>query len=133
MQRLDASIVNMKYERKIPIDLECGVTIYQLMVGGKWKPYLVNCINTGLRRPSEFLRVIPGATKRVLAQQLNEMEQMGLVTKRLYPETPPRAEYELTATGQSLIPIIRMMDEWGLKHSCLFNEMGRYVGGGEGG
>lgn len=50
----------MKYERKIPIDLDCGVTIYQIMVGGKWKPYLINCMNRGLRRPSEFLRVIPG-------------------------------------------------------------------------
>lgn len=123
-------ITNMKYERKIPIDLTCGVTIYQLMVGGKWKPYLINCINQGLKRPSEFLKVIPGATKRVLAQQLNEMEQMGLVTKKLYPETPPRAEYELTETGTSLIQLIRMMDEWDLKHSCLFNEKGQYIGKG---
>lgn len=118
----------MKYERKIPIDLDCGVTIYQLMVGGKWKPYLINCMNRGFRRPSEFLRIIPGATKRVLAQQLNEMEEMGLVTKTLYAENPPRAEYELTETGISLLPVIRMMDEWGLKHSHLFNEMGQYIG-----
>ncbi len=123
----------MKYERKIPIDLDCGVTIYQIMVGGKWKPYLINCMNRGLKRPSELLRAIHGATKRVLAQQLNEMEQMGLVTKRLYPEMPPRAEYELTETGRSLIPIIRLMDEWGLKHSCLFNEKGQYVGQNHGG
>lgn len=118
----------MKYERKIPIDLDCGVTIYQLMVGGKWKPYLINCMNRGLHRPSEFLRVIPGSTKRVLAQQLAEMERMGLVTKTLYAETPPRAEYELTETGRSLISVIRMMDEWGLSHSQLFNEMGQYIG-----
>ena len=118
----------MKYEKKIPIDRECGVVIYQLMAGGKWKPYLINCMNRGFRRPSEFLRVIPAATKRVLAQQLNEMEQMGLVTKTLHAETPPRAEYELTVTGASLIPIIRMMDEWGLRYNHLFDEMGQYVG-----
>lgn len=118
----------MKYEKKIPIDLDCGVVIYQLMAGGKWKPYLINCMNRGIRRPSEFLRAIPGATKRVLAQQLKEMEQMGLATKTLYAETPPRAEYELTETGISLLPIIRMMDEWGLRQSHLFNEMGQYVG-----
>ena len=118
----------MKYIRKIPVDLECGVSIYQIMAGGKWKPYLINCMNRGLRRPSELLRAIPGISKRVLMQQLREMEQMGLLSKRLYPETPPRAEYELTGTGISLIPLIRMMDEWGLKHSGLFDAKGNYVG-----
>lgn len=81
-------------------------------------------------------RTAQGYTRRYekgIGQQLNEMEQMGLVTKRLYPETPPRAEYELTETGRALIPIIRLMDEWGLKHSCLFNEKGQYVGQNHGG
>ena len=118
----------MKYEKKIPIDRECGVVIYQLMAGGKWKPDLINCMSRGIHRPSEFLRAIPGATKRVLAQQLKEMEQMGLVNKTLYAETPPRAEYELTEAGVSLIPIIRMMDEWGLRHNHLFDGMGQYIG-----
>lgn len=117
---------DMKYERKIPIDLGCGVSIYQIMAGGKWKPYLINCMNRGLRRPSQFLRVIPWATKRVLAQQLSEMERMGIVLKTVYPETPPRTEYELSEIGLSIIPIIKMMDEWGLKHNGLFDEMGKY-------
>ena len=117
---------DMKYERKIPIDLGCGVSIYQIMAGGKWKPYLINCMNRGLRRPSQFLRVIPGVSKRVLAQQLSEMERMGIVVRTVYPETLPRTEYELSETGRSIIPIIRMMDEWGLKHNNLFDEMGKY-------
>ena len=117
---------DMKYERKIPIDLGCGVSIYQIMAGGKWKPYLINCMNRGLRRPSQFLRVIPGVSKRVLAQQLSEMERMGIVVRTVYPETPPCTEYELSETGRSIIPIIRMMDEWGLKHNNLFDEMGKY-------
>lgn len=115
----------MSYERKIPIDLECGVTVYDLVVGGKWKPYLINCMNRGVRRPSEFQRIIPGATKRVLQQQLNEMERMGLVEKKIFAELPPRVEYSLTARGESLIPIIRKMDEWGLRHAHLFDEMGQ--------
>ena len=115
----------MSYERKIPIDLESGVTVYDLIVGGKWKPYLINCMNRGVRRPSEFQRIIPGATKRVLQQQLNEMERMGLVEKKIFAEVPPRVEYSLTARGESLIPIIRQMDEWGLSHAHLFDEMGQ--------
>lgn len=116
----------MKYERKIPVDLECGVTIYDLMVGGKWKPYLINCMNRGIKRPSEFQRIIPGATKRVLQQQLNEMEKMGLVSKEVFAEVPLRTEYSLTERGKSLLPIIRQMDEWGLNHACLFDEMGNF-------
>ena len=115
----------MKYERKIPVDLTCGVTVYDLMVGGKWKPYLINCINRGAKRPSEFRRIIPGATKRVLQQQLNEMERMGLVSKRVFAEFPARVEYSLTARGASLLPIIRSMDAWGLEHAGLFDEKGR--------
>lgn len=115
----------MKYERKIPIDLKCGVTIYDIMVGGKWKSYLIKCMNGRIKRPSEFQRVIPGATKRVLQQQLNEMERMGIVSKETFAEVPVRVEYSLTERGRSLLLIIRLMDEWGLSHAHLFDEMGQ--------
>ena len=115
----------MAYERKIPIDLDCGVTIYQLMIGGKWKPYLINCMNRGICRLVDFQKIIPGATKRVLAQQLLEMEQMRLVSKTIYAEIPLRTEYRLTALEESAIPIIRAMDVWGLEHSNRFNELGQ--------
>lgn len=115
----------MAYERKIPVDLECGVTIYQIMLGGKWKPYLVNCMHRGISRLSDFQRIIPGATKRVLAQQLMEMERMKLVSKTVYAEIPLRTEYRLTALGESALPIIRAMDAWGLEHSHLFDELGQ--------
>lgn len=114
----------MKYERKIPIDLTCGVTIYDIMAGGKWKPYLVNCMHRGIKRPADFRRVIPGATKRVLQQQLNEMEHMGLVEKNVFAEVPMRVEYTLTDRGKSLLPIIRLMDDWGLRHAHLFDTFG---------
>lgn len=117
----------MKYVRKIPINLQCGVTVYDLMAGGKWKPYLINCMNRGIKRPSEFQRIIPGATKRVLQQQLNDMEQMGLVTKQVFAEIPLRVEYTLTERGKSLIPIISMMDKWGLDHAHLFDETGQLI------
>lgn len=118
------NFVAMNYKRKIPIDLTCGVTIYDLMAGGKWKPYLINCMNRGIKRPSEFQRIIPGATKRVLQQHLNEMKRIGLVRKEIFAEVSLRVEYSLTERGTSLLPIIRQMDEWGLAHAHLFNEMG---------
>lgn len=107
------------YEHKIPIDTNCGVTVTQFVIGGKWKPYLINCITKGYHRPIDFQKVIEGATKRVLTQQLNELEEMGIVRKVVYPVVPMKVEYFLTELGNSLVPIIRMMDDWGNKHRYL--------------
>ena len=113
------------YERKIPpIDLNCGVTITQFLIGGKWKPYLINCMTKGYHRPMDFRRVIVGATKRVLTQQQNELESMGIVRKVVYDVVPMKVEYFLTELGESLVPIIRAMDEWGEQHKDLFDENG---------
>ena len=80
---------------------------------------LINCITKGYHRPIDFQKVIEGATKRVLTQQLNELEEMGIVRKVVYPVVPMKVEYFLTELGNSLVPIIRMMDDWGNKHRYL--------------
>lgn len=113
------------YEHKIPpIDLDCGVTMTLHVIGGKWKPYLINCITKGFHQPKEFQKTIVGATKRVLVKQLGELETAGVVRKVTYDTVPMKTEYFLTELGESLVPIIRMIDRWGLEHKELFNEMG---------
>lgn len=113
------------YEHKIPpIDLDCGVTMTLHVIGGKWKPYLINCITKGYHQPKEFQRTIAGATKRVLVKQLGELEAAGVVRKVTYDTVPMKTEYFLTELGESLVPIIRLIDKWGLDHKDLFNEMG---------
>ena len=113
------------YEHKIPpIDLDCGVTMTLHVIGGKWKPYLINCITKGFHQPKEFQKIITGATKRVLVKQLGELEIAGVVRKVTYDTVPMKTEYFLTELGESLVPIIRMIDKWGLEHKALFNEMG---------
>lgn len=82
-------------------------------------------MDRGLCRLTEFQKIIPGATKRVLTQQLMEMERMGLVSKTIYAEVPLRTEYRLTTLGKSILPIIKAMDKWGLEHSALFDELGQ--------
>lgn len=114
------------YERKIPpIDLDCGVTITMYVMGAKWKPYLINCMTKGIHRPADFKRVISGATRRVLLQQLGELEAVGVVRRVVYNTVPMKTEYFLTDFGESLVPIIRMMDVWGNNHRGMFDEMGR--------
>jgi DNA-binding HxlR family transcriptional regulator len=103
------------YERKIPINITCGVEVTQLVIGGKWKSWLIRAISTGTHRPVDIQKAIP-ATKRVLTQQLNELEEFGIVYKVVYAEVPMRVEYFLTEVGTTLVPLIKLMDEWGLEH-----------------
>ncbi|MBE8721132.1 transcriptional regulator [Sphingobacterium sp. Ka21] len=101
------------YEKKIPKDFSCGMSITLEIIGGKWKPCLINSIHKGIHRPSELARKNPEASKRVLSLQLKELEEHGVVRKVIYPILPPKVEYFLTELGESLLPIITLMETWG--------------------
>lgn len=83
---------------------------------GKWKIRLLWFIHEGFQRPSELQRKIPGASRRVLNMQLNELEQHELVVKKIYPVVPPKVEYSLTALGESLIPLLFQLGQWADEH-----------------
>lgn len=101
------------YQRKIPIELNCGLDLVKEVLFGKWKIHLLFFISQGIKRPGELQRKIPGATRRVLNVQLNQLEQHGLVTKKIYAELPPKVEYELSELGKSVLPIINDLGKWG--------------------
>lgn len=101
------------YERKIPEDLECGINISMKVLSGKWKPCIIDGINKGIRRPSELHAAIDAAAPRVINMQLRELEEYGLICKKIYPGLPLRVEYYLTKLGESTLPIIQALDQWG--------------------
>lgn len=101
------------YEKKIPEDLDCGITVFMKVLGAKWKPCIVEAINQGHKRPSEIHRQLKSATPRVIDMQLSELEEFGIVSKKLYGGFPLRVDYFLTKLGRSILPIIGMMDKWG--------------------
>ncbi len=101
------------YERKILPNLNCGLDLIGEVLYGKWKIRLLWFINEGHKRPSELQRKIPDASRRVLNIQLKELEEHGLVSKIIYPVVPPKVEYSLTEFGQTLIPILSAMGQWG--------------------
>lgn len=103
-------------ERKIPLNLNCGLDLAGEVLFGKWKIRLLWFINEGNKRPSELQRKIPDASRRVLNVQLKELEEHELVSKVIYPVVPPKVEYSLTEFGQTLIPVISMLGNWGDKH-----------------
>jgi DNA-binding HxlR family transcriptional regulator len=101
------------YEKKTMPNLNCGLDLIGEVLYGKWKMRLLWFINEGHKRPSELQRKIPDASRRVLNIQLNELEEHELVRRTIYPVMPPKVEYQLTEFGQTLIPVISAIGQWG--------------------
>ena len=97
------------YNKKIPVDLNCGFRIALEVMGGKWKPYIIYELLDGPRRPSELKRALPEASERVLAQQLSELMEYGVVEKKVIDPVCKHSEYSLTGLGRTLVPIIEQM------------------------
>jgi len=91
----------------------CAVAASAEIVGAKWTALLVHDLSEGPRRFSELEHSCSGISPRTLAERLRALEQEGIVERRSYPESPPRVEYELTSKGESLLPIIDAMREFG--------------------
>ncbi|WEK34965.1 MAG: helix-turn-helix domain-containing protein [Candidatus Pseudobacter hemicellulosilyticus] len=111
------------YQRKIPLELNCGLDLAGEVLYGKWTIRLLWFIKEGFHRPSELQRKIPQASRRVLNMQLKELETFGLVAKTIYPVVPLKVEYQLTDFGRSLIPVISALGEWGDQHEERLREV----------
>lgn len=94
----------------------CPFTATWSVIGGKWKGLLWWRLSNGLGRFGELQRAIPQITKKMLAQQLREMERDGIVRRQVFPEVPPRVEYSLTEYGASLGSVIDSICRWGVHH-----------------
>lgn len=104
------------YKRKIPLELNCGLDLVREVLYGKWKIHLIYFIAQGIKRPGELQRKVPGATRRVLNVQLNQLEAHGIIAKKIYAEMPPKVEYSLTDLGCTVLPIVTALGQWGDEH-----------------
>ena len=86
------------------------------LIGGKYKAIILWHLIDQTLRYSELHRKIPKATDKMLAQQLRELENDGLITRTVYPVVPPKTEYNLTEFGESLIPVLDAMCNWGREY-----------------
>lgn len=92
----------------------CPVTATMKVLGGKWKPILINAIYfTSPARFGELKRSVIGFTQSMLTQQLRELEDDGIINRKIYAEIPPKVEYTLTDFGLTLSPVIQTMATWG--------------------
>ncbi|VWB98871.1 HxlR family transcriptional regulator [Burkholderia lata] len=92
----------------------CSVEEAMRLLGGRWRLLLVSYLLDGPRRFSDLRRDMPGISQRMLTLDLRALEDAGLVLRTVYPEVPVRVEYDLTADGDRLRPVVEVMREFGL-------------------
>ena len=100
-------------ERELPA---CPVETTLTLISDRWKALILRDLFTGTKRFGELKKSLAGISQKVLTANLREMETDGLLTRTVYPEVPPRVEYDLTDTGLSLKPVIAAMFDWGMAY-----------------
>jgi DNA-binding HxlR family transcriptional regulator len=97
----------------------CPVATTVRLIGNKWKLLILRNLLAGTQRFGELRKTIPGISQKVLTDNLRSMEEDGLLTRKAYPEVPPRVEYSLSELGDTMRPIIKAMESWGLGYQEL--------------
>lgn len=95
---------------------QCPMEATMSVIGGKYKGIILWHLIDRTLRYNEIQKFIPKATPKMLSQQLKELEQDGIINRKMYPVVPPKTEYSLTELGKSLVPIVLELEEWGKKY-----------------
>lgn len=106
----------MVTKAKKTTEINCPVTATLELIGGKWKPVIMYCLKSETRRFGEIAARIPSISRKVLTEQLKELEEDNLVQRTQFKEIPPRVEYSLTDLGRSMAPMFEEMEKWGLEN-----------------
>ena len=101
---------NISTAEKLPA---CPVETTLTLISDKWKVLIIRDLLLGTKRFGELKKSIGHVSQKVLTAQLRQMEQSGLVNRKVYAEVPPKVEYSLTDVGYSLKPILDAMWTWG--------------------
>ncbi|GAA3325406.1 winged helix-turn-helix transcriptional regulator [Paeniglutamicibacter sulfureus] len=96
---------------------DCPSRSIMQRMGDKWTPLVFLALESGPRRFSQLRQDIGGVTPKVLTQTLRSLERDGLLTRTIYPEVPPRVEYELTALGATLLGPLAVVRAWSQDHA----------------
>ncbi len=93
-------------------EYKCGIDVTLAVVGGKWKASILWHLAQETMRFSALQRQFSNTTRKMLTQQLRELEADGLVHREVYAQVPPKVEYSLTEKGRSIYPVLDMMCDW---------------------
>lgn len=99
----------------------CPVETTLTLIGDKWKVLILRDLLPGTKRFGELKKSIGSVSQKVLTAQLRDMEENGLVSRKVYAEVPPRVEYTLTELGYSLKPVLDALWNWGEDYKASFD------------
>ncbi len=123
LNRVEASYFKRTVETTIDriakkplFDETCIFSLAARLLGDKWTIIVLVALLERKKRYSELQKQIPTVTPKMLTQTLKHLEEKGLVKRYVYAEVPPRVEYEMTAFGKSLSPVISVLCEWSVQH-----------------
>ena len=108
---------------------DCAITYTLAVLEGKWKWLIIYMLTEeGTLRYGELKRKLPGITHKMLSQQLKELENEQLLTRKAYHQIPPKVEYSITKKGATLIPILDQMCKWGVANRPSAVKKGKQLG-----
>mgnify|MGYP001599884486 FL=1 len=90
----------------------CPVEATLDIIGGKWKSIILFRVLEETRRFNELRRLVPNLTQRMLTNQLRELEQDGLIARKVFAQVPPKVEYSITGLGRTLEPVLLALTKW---------------------
>jgi len=93
----------------------CPVGLLLQIIGNKWKVLIIRDLLTGTKRFGSLKRSV-GCSQKVLTDNLRMLEEDRIITRKVYAEVPPRVEYSLSKTGNTLRPVLDAMAAWGEKY-----------------
>ncbi len=99
---------------------DCPVATTVQLIGSKWKLLILRNLLVRPWRFNELKKNLEGISQKVLTDSLRALEQDGIVIRTAYPEVPPRVEYSLSELGESMRPILKAMEDWGLAYQKSF-------------
>lgn len=94
-------------------EYHCAMDVTMDYIGGKWKTVVLWYLRKDKKRFSELRKLIPNITEKMLSLQLKDLENDGIVKRKIYPQVPPKVEYYLTDFGKTLIPMLEEIAKWG--------------------
>jgi DNA-binding HxlR family transcriptional regulator len=113
-RRVTTNFENMRDDRFC--NSNCPFTRAIGTIGNKWKPIIINVIGTRSIRFGQLDAIVPHISRKVLTEQLKELEEDGLLERFAYKELPPRVEYKLSEKGLAFLPILESIKEWNCKY-----------------
>ncbi|MCP3926329.1 MAG: helix-turn-helix transcriptional regulator [Desulfobacterales bacterium] len=109
----------------------CYFELALLIIGGKWKSIILYHLGkAGILRYGELKKEMPNITEKMLTQQLKDLQKDNMVLRKMYNQVPPKVEYSLTPFGQTIMPALLKLREWGITYEKEF-DLSRYYEGNE--